>query len=55
MRATLNALANDIDHRPDILRPVPADLVERIRLLTAGVEINLDQPLPPELDDTGMP
>ena len=55
MRAMLDALADGIDHRPDILRPVPADLVERIRLLTAGVEVDLDQTLPPEFDDAGMP
>lgn len=54
VRAMLDALAEDIDHRPDILRPVPAEFVERIRLLTAGVEVDLDQPLPPELDDPGM-
>ncbi|RCX08647.1 hypothetical protein IP95_02466 [Extensimonas vulgaris] len=52
--AMLDALADDIDHCPDILRDVPADLVERIRLLTAGVEADLEQPLPPELDDEGM-
>ncbi|WP_158637014.1 hypothetical protein [Extensimonas vulgaris] len=54
MPAMLDALADDIDHCPDILRDVPADLVERIRLLTAGVEADLEQPLPPELDDEGM-
>ncbi|WP_200249818.1 hypothetical protein [Thiococcus pfennigii] len=51
----LDALADDIDHCPDIPRSVPADLAERIRRLTAGVEVDLDQPLPPELADAGMP
>lgn len=54
MPAMLDALADDIDHRPGILRRVPADLVERVRLLTAGVEVVLDQPLPRQLDDEGM-
>lgn len=55
VRATLDALADNIDHCPDIPQPVPADLAERIRRLTAGVEVDLDQPLPPELLDAGMP
>jgi antitoxin component HigA of HigAB toxin-antitoxin module len=34
--------------------PIDAGLVDRIRLLTAGIEVDLDQPLPPELDDAGL-
>lgn len=55
MRATFNTLADEIDHRPDILRHVPIDLVERIQLLTAGFGTDLDQPLSPELDAEDMP
>ncbi|WP_139285415.1 hypothetical protein [Acidovorax soli] len=35
--------------------PVDAELVEHLRSLTSGVEVDLDQPLPPEIDDPGMP
>lgn len=52
-RATLDALADDIQHRPDILRAVPAEHVDRIRSLVGDVEISLDQPLPPEVDGAG--
>ena len=51
----LDALADDFDCRPDIIRPVEAELVDRIRSLVAGIEVALDQPLPPEVDDAGMP
>lgn len=50
----LDALADDIDHRPDIIRPVEAELVEQIRSLVAGIEVDLDQPLPPEFADAGV-
>lgn len=38
----LDALADDIHHRPDILGPVPAVLVDRIRSLVGDVEIDLE-------------
>lgn len=53
VRAVLDALADDIDHRPDILRPVPAELVDRIRSQVGDVEVGLDQPLPRETDGAG--
>lgn len=52
-QAALNALADDIDYQPDIIRPVEKELVDRIRSLVAGIEVDLDQPLSPELDDAG--
>ncbi len=35
--------------------PVDGALVDRIRSIVAGVEVDLDKPLPPELGDAGMP
>lgn len=55
LQAMLDALDDDIDHRPAILRPVPADLVAHIRGLMAGIEVELRRPLPPERGDTGTP
>jgi hypothetical protein len=40
-------------HCPEILRPLPAELVDRIRSLVGDVEVGLDQPLPPETDGAG--
>jgi prlF antitoxin for toxin YhaV_toxin len=53
VQAMFDALANDIDHHPEILRPVPADLVYRFRSLVGDVEVDLDQPLSPETDGAG--
>ncbi len=53
--AMLNALADDINHRPDIRRPVPVELFDRIRSLVGDVEVDLGQPLQPELGDADMP
>lgn len=53
VQAMLDALADDIDHHPEILRPVPVELVYRIRSLVGDVEVDLDQPLPPETDGDG--
>jgi len=50
----LDALAGDMHHRPEILRPVPVALVDRIRSLVGDVEVDLDQPLPPETDGAGV-
>lgn len=51
----LNALVLLVQAYETLCVPVDADLVDRLRSLTAGVEVVLDQPLPPELDDAGMP
>ncbi|MBK6974570.1 MAG: transcriptional regulator [Sterolibacteriaceae bacterium] len=53
VKAMLDALADDIGRHPEILRPVPAELVYRIRSLVGGVEVDLDQQLPPETNDAG--
>lgn len=53
VQAMLDALAEDIHHCPEILRPLPAGLVDRIRSLVGDVEVDLDQPLPPETDGVG--
>lgn len=54
-RMILDTLAQDIDEHPGGLQLVDAALVERLQRLVAGVEIDLDQRLPPELGDAGMP
>lgn len=55
----LNALVWLVQAYEAICVPVEADLVDRLRSLTAGVgvdlDLDLDQPLLPELDDAGMP
>ncbi|KAB2841711.1 MAG: transcriptional regulator [Burkholderiales bacterium] len=53
-RAGLNALAQGIAEHPEVLRPVSAAIVERMRPLVAGVVVDLRQPLAPELIDAGM-
>lgn len=50
----LNALVSRAQDYELLCVPVDAGLVDRIRLLTAGIEVDLDQPLPPELDDAGL-
>ncbi len=50
----LNALVSQAQDYELLCVPVDAGLVDRIRLLTAGIEVDLDQPLPPELDDAGL-
>ncbi|SDM01048.1 hypothetical protein SAMN05428957_101568 [Oryzisolibacter propanilivorax] len=47
----LNALVSQVQAYELLCVPV----VGRIRLLTAGIEVDLDQPLPPELGDADMP
>ena len=44
--AMLAVLARDIDEHSELLRPIDAELVARLRALTAGVEVDLDCPLP---------
>lgn len=53
--ALLDVLARDIDERPEVLRPIEAEFVGRLHSLAGGLEVDLDQPLPPELGDAGMP
>lgn len=52
-QAMLDAPAQDIDEQPEILRPVDTELVDRLRSHIAGIEVDLDQPLPPEMDGAG--
>lgn len=51
----LDALRQHIDEHPEVLRPIDAGLVGRIHSLIESVEVDLNQRLPPELDDAGMP
>jgi antitoxin component HigA of HigAB toxin-antitoxin module len=51
----LNALASLVQAYEALCAPGDAGFVDRLRSLTAGVEIDLDQPLPPEINDSGMP
>ena len=50
----LNALVSQAQDYELLCVPVDSGLVDRIRLLTAGIEIDLDQPPPSELDDAGL-
>ncbi len=54
-RTVLHTLAQDIDEHPEVLQPVDAAFVERLQTLVAGVEVDLEQPLPPEPDDVELP
>ena len=54
-RMVLDTLAQDIDECPEALPSVDIALVERMQRLVAGVEVDLDQRLLPELGDAGMP
>jgi len=54
-QAMLDAIARDIDQHPDVLRPVDAKLAGRCRALSAGLDVDLDVPLPREPGDAGMP
>lgn len=51
----LNALVLLVQAYETTCAPVAGDLVDRIRSLVAGVEVDLDQPLPPEPDDVELP
>lgn len=51
----LNVLVSLAQAYDALCAPVDADLVDRLRSLTEGVEVDLDQPLPPELNDVGTP
>ena len=51
----LNALTGLVQAYKATYVPVDGALVDRIRSIVAGVEVDLDKPLPPELGDAGMP
>jgi antitoxin PrlF len=44
----LNFLAKDIEKHPDRVRAIDTDLLDRVRSLTAPVELDLDSPLSDE-------
>ncbi|MDR0565254.1 MAG: type II toxin-antitoxin system PrlF family antitoxin [Azoarcus sp.] len=44
----LDFLVRDIDAHPERLQSVDASFVQRLRALTAHVDVNLDAPLPPD-------
>ena len=51
----LDALLQHVGAHPDVLRPIDAGLIERLYALIEGVEVDLNQRLPTELEDPGMP
>ena len=51
----LNALVGIVQAYEATHVPVDGSLVDRMRSIVAGVEVDLDKPLPPELSDAGMP
>ena len=51
----LNDLVGLVQAYEATYAPVDGALVDRIRSIVAGVEVDLDEPLPPELGDAGMP
>lgn len=51
----LNALVGLVQAYEATSVLVDGSLVDRIRSIVAGVEFDLDKPLPPELGDAGMP
>lgn len=54
-QTTLAAPAVWTEERPWRIQPVDAVFVSRIQALTAGVDVDLDRPLPLESGDAGMP
>lgn len=44
----LDFLARDIENRPEMLRSLSPELVQRVKSLTQNVEINLDAALSPD-------
>jgi antitoxin PrlF len=47
LESFLQFLANDITSHPDRVRALPRGLAARIRTLTKGVKVRLDEPLDP--------
>jgi hypothetical protein len=54
-RTALEVILQHIDAHPEVLRPIDAGIVGRLHALIEGVEVDLNQRLPSELDDPGMP
>lgn len=50
----LDALACDIEMLLESLVPIDAKPITRLQTLVDGVEVDLEQPLPLELDDAGI-
>jgi antitoxin PrlF len=44
----LDFLARDLSRNPEQIKAIDADLVDRIRLLTRGVEVHIDAALSPD-------
>lgn len=51
----LNNLVGLVQAYEATYMPIDGTLVDRIRSIVAGVEVDLDKPLPPELGDAGAP
>lgn len=51
----LASLDLEVEERPWRIRSIDAAFVSRIQALTAGVDVDLDRPLPLEPGDMGMP
>lgn len=45
LTAFLDLLARDLATRPERVRGFPASLIQRLRNATAGVEVDLDEPI----------
>ena len=45
LKPFLRLLAKDISENPQRIKPLPSDLLERIRSMIEGVEVDLDGPL----------
>lgn len=45
MLAFLDLLERDIEEHPERLVPVTRELIDRIRALTAGIPVDLDEPI----------
>jgi hypothetical protein len=48
--ATMALLDQDIARDPERLMPITADLVQRLQTLVADLEVDLDAPLPDEVE-----
>ncbi len=51
----LEVIFQHIDAHLEVLRPIDAGIVGRLHALIEGVEVDLNQRLPSELDDASMP
>lgn len=48
--AFLNLLEQDIATRPNAVSEIPPQLMEKMQLLTAGIEVDLDAPIDEDVD-----